>query len=582
MSGAVSTFDEYEPDTISDSYARRMNPEVDFQPRRKSSLEEMVEGLPSKLPAMAAEKAEYLKQKRAADEAVFGRTNERIEEDRARMIKAQDAMGVEAEKLQPWDADAMREKFRTDPIASFGSLGSVFAMIASAFTHAPMTNALNASAAAMMAIKDGNEAEYEKAFKAFKENNDLVLKRHGMMNQAYQNAATLMDKDISAGKIALLENATRFGDQNLAVMLNNGMDKEALDYVQSFGKMTRDAAEIGMYMDDVAFRQNALQQARKQNSQITDPRMRQLMDELAYNRITRGKEISPQQLMTESIIAQNPNIGYEQLGNLLKQYNLVGRGPGSSAREREMEPFKSQVRNEHPDWSDDEIAIEANKRYTESTTRANYGPTAQREKAYREQVVKEHPDWSPGQVQAEVDKRMKQAQTVMTANKADDLRKQTDKVQRAIEMIDKVESTIQKRLGPVGAYGYANRLKERVGNLVGGSKSTDYVQVSRDIDTLKLWATDNLLDRGGKPLSAEHGQINNIIAGMHIGDTTENTLRAYRDLRALYKRMQARTIERLEGTWEPPTAPAKPSTAKETNENRSRKPWLDAPLANPQ
>lgn len=253
--------------TVDPATVRRNNPgvpDIDLFARPKSDLDRMVE----RMPAVAKERADITRQQIASGDAIRARMDTRTEEDRARMTRAYDAMGVEAEKLQPWDADKAREKFRTDPLESFGSLGSVFAMLASAFTHAPMTNALNASAAAMHAIKDGNDEQFKRAFEAFKENNDLVVKRHAMMNQQYHNAATLMDKDMAAGRDALAQNAARFGDQRLLTLLNAGFDKEALEYVSSFTKMYKDQEDLKDHLTERAYmNQNfkmGLEQIRKE------------------------------------------------------------------------------------------------------------------------------------------------------------------------------------------------------------------------------------------------------------------------------------------------------------------------------
>ena len=75
-----------------------------------------------------------------------------------------------------WDADQQAAKYRTDPLSSFGSLGSVFGMIASAFTHHPMQNAMEASAAAMNAIHAGDQRAYDQAHEAWKQNLDMTFK----------------------------------------------------------------------------------------------------------------------------------------------------------------------------------------------------------------------------------------------------------------------------------------------------------------------------------------------------------------------------------------------------------------------
>jgi hypothetical protein len=96
--------------------------------------------------------AELMRTKIQRGERVMGQMEQRLEEDRARIKKAYDATGVQPGELLPWDYDKQREKFATNPLESFGSIGSVFAILASAFTRDPMTNALNGAAAAMNAV----------------------------------------------------------------------------------------------------------------------------------------------------------------------------------------------------------------------------------------------------------------------------------------------------------------------------------------------------------------------------------------------------------------------------------------------
>ena len=53
-----------------------------------------------------------------------------------------DAEGVGPNELKPWNAAEESRKHEYDPFEAFGSVGSVFATIASAFTRRPMINAL--------------------------------------------------------------------------------------------------------------------------------------------------------------------------------------------------------------------------------------------------------------------------------------------------------------------------------------------------------------------------------------------------------------------------------------------------------
>jgi len=170
--------------------------------------------------------ADLQKRKLADESQVQDVVERRLEQDRTRTEHAFAAEGIGPNQLQPWDAKAEQKKTEYDPVEAFGSLGSVFAMVASAFTHQPMINALNGSAAAMEAIRAGKKEEYQRNYEAWKQNTDLALKRHQIQHEAYMDAATLMERNVQAGEAKLRMLASRFGDQKTLFMIEHGMIKE--------------------------------------------------------------------------------------------------------------------------------------------------------------------------------------------------------------------------------------------------------------------------------------------------------------------------------------------------------------------
>lgn len=151
-------------------------------------------------------------------------------EDRERARKAYDATGVGPDATPKWDADAESARYSTSPIAKFGSLGSVVGMLASAFTHHPMQNAMNASAAAMNAIGEHDAEGYQRAHTAWKENTDLVFKRADLEQKRFNDAIRLMDTDANIAAAKLRENAVMEGDEKALAMLNAGMIPELVKY----------------------------------------------------------------------------------------------------------------------------------------------------------------------------------------------------------------------------------------------------------------------------------------------------------------------------------------------------------------
>lgn len=151
------------------------------------------------------------------------------------------ATALMAEQLKPWDAKQKTEEFRTDPIAAFGSLGSVLGILASAFTKAPMENALNASAAAMNAIHAGDKEAYERAHTAWTDNTSLALKRFGLEQEGYKTAIELMATNRQAGTERLRLEMAKYGwDQGL-VMHEAGLDDKVFEAIAA-----RDKARMGM------------------------------------------------------------------------------------------------------------------------------------------------------------------------------------------------------------------------------------------------------------------------------------------------------------------------------------------------
>jgi hypothetical protein len=150
---------------------------------------------------------------------------EQIKTDYAKDRKDVDTKyaGIEPVDLPKWDAAKEKAKRSTDPIEAFGSFGSVFAIAASAFTHTPIINALNGSAAAMQAIKNRDEESYNQAYDAWKENIHVALDRHNMQHQDYQDAFDKMKNNMAEGQAMLTATAAKYGDQASTLMHEAGL-----------------------------------------------------------------------------------------------------------------------------------------------------------------------------------------------------------------------------------------------------------------------------------------------------------------------------------------------------------------------
>lgn len=194
-------------------------------------------------------------EKNAAMDPVRRETTDRMNENRAEVRAKYDA--IEPVDIQPWT----QKRPPNDPAASFGSFGSVFAQLASAFTNQPMINALEGSAAAMKAFRANEIAEYEDGFDVWQENTKVALKRHDAQQEEYRAALKLMDTDMAAGQAQLTMLATKYGDDAMAEMNKAGLYKEmnqvmegrqraALGVLQAYPRLLEEGIQAQGYLSD--------------------------------------------------------------------------------------------------------------------------------------------------------------------------------------------------------------------------------------------------------------------------------------------------------------------------------------------
>ena len=171
----------------------------------------------------------------------------------------------------------------------------------------------------------------------------------------------------------------------------------------------------------------------------------------------------------------------------------------------------------------------------------------------------------------------------MTGGQIQQIEQASDLTGYSIQTIDRLTGRIRQLLGPVGAPGYVQRGREIVGNLIGGTDSVQYQQVAKDIAQLKIWAGQVLTGRFGRLLASEHADLQRVITGLNLTDTTQNTLKTYEELRNLYVQIQRDMEARRTRTRVAPTPGA--TAAPEAGTPAPRTPrvpsWQDAPLVGP-
>lgn len=383
---------------------------------------DLVGDLSKSMGAASKGLADLTRGKIAADEKIEQQTQKNLSEDRAVAKEYFNREAASTNDLKPWNQQQEAQKYAYDPIEAFGSIGSLFGIFASAFTKAPMENALNASSAAMNAIRDGKQDEYKNAFKAWKENNELAIKRGEMMHRQMQDALELFTKDSQAGESAMRHSAVKFGDQRALALLDAGAVPELVQYYGALGTTMTKLTEANTKLteEDFAHRmmdsmvksgtppQVAFTLAHLGDKFAKDPAGQQLVGAFLEQAMKEGKPLdaakgaaiatevtqlvddlksmsgAEHQAWTQRQAelqaeknedgskkytpAQAMMMAAQEVRPAFQAYRASGTAgsPLSNEKKKEKEDIKAGVQRDHPNWSADKVDIEATRKLADA------------------------------------------------------------------------------------------------------------------------------------------------------------------------------------------------------------------------
>jgi hypothetical protein len=155
-------------------------------------------------------------QKEAAQKPIYDRMQQDYAKDRLRFDKA-------ADSYQPMaDTPPAPKPPENDPLKGFGSAASIFAMIASSFSHTPAIAAMNGMASAINATKQNDWQAYDVAYKQWKDNTQLAIEHHKLQAEDMKNAMEMMQTNISAGTAMAKAVAAQSDDRIAMKLLQQG------------------------------------------------------------------------------------------------------------------------------------------------------------------------------------------------------------------------------------------------------------------------------------------------------------------------------------------------------------------------
>jgi hypothetical protein len=512
--------------------------------------------------------------------------------DRAVRNHAFQQEGVAAAEMpKNWDAEKQHKKWETNPIEGFGSMGGLFAMVASAFTHAPMENAINGMAGAINSIKEGNEAGYQRDFDAFKTNVQLADQRFRTQHELYTDALSLGQADAVASDAKFRHAAVKFGDQQMLMLAEHGMVKEIYELQAS-----RAAAHEAMMKSADAIDLHTVQKAavdaiKKNPPQTGDPVADKLQLAAQIQRIYdgQGKYGTAEQEAVGAFMQKNMNKSPQEIADGLAEIHqsFSAKAPNiqgyQEARQAEMDANGGKITPER-----DAALLQT---FGLSATRGGGGasggnPALHPEKFEIDRRTKQYTDenvakgMSPEKAHTEAfdraSKEVASAGKVPSGNAKMQLDAQYQKAERMESAMDEMEGLLAKHKFITGVGGTLSRPVEAISNVL-GSNETDRKQFQRIATELKEWGQAVVNDRTGRPLSSEAKDASVIFAGLNPGDTGPNTIRAIVELRPVIKRIKQQLKDRGEGRGPVSGGEASPPPAK-TETAPKDAPWLRDPV----
>lgn len=101
---------------------------------------------------------------------------------------------------------------QSNPLAAFGSVLGIFTMIAAGFTRAPAIAATNAMARLISGAREADLQTYKLQYQKWKDNTELMFRRHDEMAADYKAAIDLLQTDMTGAKAALAYVSAKYDD----------------------------------------------------------------------------------------------------------------------------------------------------------------------------------------------------------------------------------------------------------------------------------------------------------------------------------------------------------------------------------
>lgn len=516
------------------------------------------------------------RKKVATDTKLSNQSDDQQDRDRAVRNHAFQMEGVAASEMpKPWDADKEHKKWETNPIEGFGSAGGLFAMVASAFTKAPMENAINGMAGAINSIKEGNEAGYARAYDAFKTNVKLADQRFKTQHELYSDALSLGSADAAASAAKFNNAAVKFGDSQMLMLAEHGMIKEIYELQASRASANEQMIKAADAIDLHTVQKAAIDAIKKNPPQTGDPVQDKLMLAAQVQRVydPNGKYGTAEQEAVGKFMQANMNKSAQEVADGLADIHQK-----FSVKAPNIQGYQ-EARQAATDANGGTISPDEDAKLLQQfglTQRPVGGAGGAGAALTNDRVINkdaeehkakmkaEHPDWDEKKLDADRDAYVKQRKLATAApsgNRADDLQSKIDQTDNIIRESNANLDFLRQFKGGAGLIGKIMRGEEIASNIVGAGTQSERVAFRRRVHELQEMVPRIITDSNGRPLKAAQDKVDDFVAGLNAGDTGANTIRAYEDLIAEMKKRQGDYNKRKTGAAEIPVEAAAPASA---------------------
>lgn len=162
-----------------------------------------------------------------------------------------------------------------DPLENFGSIASMIGIFGSLFTKKPIVSALNASAAAMKAQRDGDYLRYKQAYQTWQDQTDLAMKKHRTETEDLNGIMNLATTDSQTALAQLKAYGVANQSEAASTLAEMGDWKEIGNWVSSMGNMQL----RGMEAQTALHNQMAKEQDKLRQDHIYQGTLKALLEE---------------------------------------------------------------------------------------------------------------------------------------------------------------------------------------------------------------------------------------------------------------------------------------------------------------